>query len=146
MVPNVLDRDHCRRLMDYWQAGQKLQNTVAASDRLSNKESSKTKIRSDVIIPEDTRESQELVDAVNERVAVSSGAACSSATPGPSYVLDAMGVPKDEAAASIRFGLGRSTTEAEVEVAAEAVTEAVQALRARSPLWRRRNQGKPVDW
>ncbi len=68
VVPNVLDRDHCRRLMDYWDAGQKLQNTVAASDRLSNKESSKTKIRSDVIIPEDTRESQELVDAVNRRL------------------------------------------------------------------------------
>lgn len=87
-----------------------------------------------------------LLLAVNERVAVSSGAACSSATPGPSYVLHALGVPKAEAAASIRFGLGRTTTEQDIAIAADVVTDAVNALRANSPLWKRRAQGKTFDW
>ncbi|MEM7135916.1 MAG: cysteine desulfurase family protein [Myxococcota bacterium] len=87
-----------------------------------------------------------LLLAVSEHVAVSSGAACSSATPGPSYVLEAMGVPVDEAAASIRFGLGRSTTEADVARAGDVVVEAVAAMRSRSAAWKRRTAGKPVDW
>jgi cysteine desulfurase len=61
-------------------------------------------------------------------------------------VLDALGVPRDEAGASVRFGLGRTTTEADVDAAGDAVIEAVAALRERSPLWKRRAQGKPVDW
>ena len=81
-----------------------------------------------------------------ERVSVSSGSACSSAEAGPSYVLEAMGVPKDWSAASVRFGLGRHTTAAEVEAVAGAVIETVERLRERSPLWARRQSGKPVDW
>jgi len=81
-----------------------------------------------------------------ERVSVSSGSACSSAEAGPSYVLEAMGVPKDWSAASVRFGLGRHTTAAEVEAVAGAVIETVERLRERSPLWARRASGKPVDW
>jgi cysteine desulfurase len=81
-----------------------------------------------------------------ERVSVSSGSACSSAEVGPSYVLEAMGVPKDWSAASVRFGLGRHTTAAEVESVAGAVIETVERLRERSPLWARRASGKPVDW
>lgn len=68
VLPNVLDRDHCRRLMDFWETGDKLQNTVASSDERTNRPNPKTKIRSDVIIPEDTVESQELVDAINRRL------------------------------------------------------------------------------
>lgn len=79
-------------------------------------------------------------------VSVSSGAACSSAVEGPSYVLEAMGVPKAWSAASVRFGLGRYTTEAEVDSVADAVVETVRQLRERSPLWARRSRGKPVDW
>lgn len=81
-----------------------------------------------------------------EHVAVSSGAACSSAKPGPSYVLEAMGVPKEWAAASIRFGVGRSTTDEEIATVGEVVIETVSRLRASSPLWKRKSQGKPVDW
>lgn len=81
-----------------------------------------------------------------EHLAVSSGAACSSAESGPSYVLEAMGVPKDWAAASIRFGLGRSTTDEEVAAAGDIVIETVNRLRARSPLWKRKSAGKPVQW
>jgi cysteine desulfurase len=79
-------------------------------------------------------------------VSVSSGSACSSAEAGPSYVLEAMGVPKEWSAASVRFGLGRHTTEAEIETVADAVIETVGRLRERSPLWARRAAGKPVDW
>ena len=81
-----------------------------------------------------------------EVASVSSGSACSSAEVGPSYVLEAMGVPKDWGAASIRFGLGRHTTSAEVQAVAHAVIETVDRLRERSPLWARRQSGKPVDW
>jgi len=81
-----------------------------------------------------------------EVVSVSSGSACSSAKLGPSHVLQAMGVPKNLSAASIRFGLGRHTTAAEVETVAGAVIETVTRLRSRSPLWVRRAGGKPIDW
>lgn len=62
-------------------------------------------------------------------VAVSSGAACSSAEPEPSHVLTAMGVPEGLARASLRFGLGRFTTDEEVEFAVGAVAAAVERLR-----------------
>jgi cysteine desulfurase len=81
-----------------------------------------------------------------EVVSVSSGSACSSAEAGPSYVLEAMGVRKDWSAASVRFGLGRHTTAAEVQAVANAVIETVGRLRERSPLWARRASGKQVDW
>jgi cysteine desulfurase len=81
-----------------------------------------------------------------EVVSVSSGSACSSAEPGPSYVLEAMGVPKDWSAASVRFGLGRHTTAGEVEAVGDAVIETVHLLRERSPLWARRSSGRPIDW
>ena len=81
-----------------------------------------------------------------EVVSVSSGAACSAAEAGPSYVLEAMDVPEDWGAASVRFGLGRHTTEAEVERVADAVVDTVMGLRERSPLWAAKQSGKPIDW
>ena len=81
-----------------------------------------------------------------KRVSVSSGAACSSADTGPSYVLAAMGVPGEWSASSIRFGLGRETTERDVARTANAVAELVGELRARSPLWDARQSGKSIDW
>lgn len=67
-------------------------------------------------------------------IAVSSGSACSSATAEPSHVLKAIGLPDPLARASIRFGLGRFTTAAEIDVAIAAVTRAVTALRANAPV------------
>jgi cysteine desulfurase len=69
-------------------------------------------------------------------VAVSSGSACTSASLEPSHVLTAIGVPADLAHASIRFGLGRWTTEEEVDYAAETAAAAVTRLRENSPLAR----------
>jgi cysteine desulfurase len=68
-------------------------------------------------------------------VAVSSGSACTSADPEPSYVLRAMGVADELAHGSIRFGLGRFNTEEEVDHVIASVTRAVTHLRAQSPLY-----------
>jgi cysteine desulfurase len=68
-------------------------------------------------------------------VAVSSGSACTSATPEPSYVLRALGVPDALAHSSLRFGLGRFNTEADVDYVIGRVAEAVSRLRELSPLY-----------
>ena len=69
-------------------------------------------------------------------VAVSSGSACTSASLEPSHVLTAIGVPAELAHASLRFGVGRWTTEEEVDFAAETAVSAVERLREKSPLAR----------
>lgn len=69
-------------------------------------------------------------------LAVSSGSACSSATQEPSYVLRALGRDDELANASLRFSLGRGTSEAEIEQAAEKVIKQVEWLRELSPLWK----------
>ncbi|MBX3413558.1 MAG: aminotransferase class V-fold PLP-dependent enzyme [Pirellulales bacterium] len=64
-----------------------------------------------------------------KRLAVSSGSACTSANPEPSHVLRALGLNDDLTRASLRFGLGRFNTEAEIDAAIEAVAETVHRLR-----------------
>ncbi|MFO0891157.1 MAG: IscS subfamily cysteine desulfurase [Isosphaeraceae bacterium] len=78
-------------------------------------------------------------------IAVSSGAACTSANPEPSHVLLAMGLDEDMARASLRFGLGRFTTAEEVEFSIAAVSEAVVRLRQHSAVWSASHQGQVFD-
>lgn len=72
----------------------------------------------------------EMLMAGMRDLAVSSGAACASAETGPSHVLDAIGLPRELARASIRFGLGRFTTDEEVDFAAARAIAAVRELHA----------------
>ncbi|HJL23407.1 MAG TPA: aminotransferase class V-fold PLP-dependent enzyme, partial [Polyangiaceae bacterium LLY-WYZ-15_(1-7)] len=89
-------------------------------------------------------EGEGLLLRLAKTVAVSSGSACSSAGVEPSFVLRAMGVDPDLASASIRYGLGRGNTEADVDAALEATREAVGALREGSALWRAHLRGETV--
>jgi cysteine desulfurase len=74
---------------------------------------------------------ESLLKAIAADVAVSSGAACATASADPSHVLRAMGLGDEQARASIRFGLGRFTTEQEIDAAAGIVTAAVRHMRRR---------------
>lgn len=82
-------------------------------------------------------------------IALSSGSACTSASLEPSYVLRAIGMEEDLAHSSIRFGLGRFTTEKEVDFTIKQVVEHVTKLRKMSPLWEMFEEGvdiKSIKW
>ncbi|KAK8964463.1 hypothetical protein KSP40_PGU019763 [Platanthera guangdongensis] len=84
-----------------------------------------------------------------KEVAVSSGSACTSASLEPSYVLRALGVDEDMAHTSIRFGIGRFTTEAEIDRSIELVVHQVERLREMSPLYELVKEGidiKTIQW
>ena len=84
-----------------------------------------------------------------KEVAVSSGSACTSASLEPSYVLRALGVDEDMAHTSIRFGIGRFTTEAEIDRAVELTVQQVEKLREMSPLYEMVKEGidiKSIQW
>ena len=81
--------------------------------------------------------------------AVSSGSACTSATLEPSYVLRAIGLPDELAHSSIRFSMGRYTTEEDIDNVVAQVRNAVEKLRSLSPLWDMFKDGvdlSKVEW
>ena len=85
----------------------------------------------------------------NQNIAVSSGSACTSASLEPSYVLVAMGLGDDLAHSSIRFSLGRFTTEEDVDMAVKLVADGVNHMRDLSPIWEMYKEGvdlSKIEW
>lgn len=81
--------------------------------------------------------------------AVSSGSACTSASLEPSYVLRALGMTDELAHSSIRFSLGRFTTEEEIDYAIDLIRKSIGRLRELSPLWEMFKQGvdlNSIEW
>ena len=89
-------------------------------------------------------EGESMIMAI-KNLAVSSGSACTSASLEPSYVLRAIGVGEELAHTSIRFGIGRFTTEAEIDEAIRIVTGSIDKLRAMSPLWEMVQEGVDIS-
>jgi len=93
-------------------------------------------------------EGESLLMGIND-IAVSSGSACTSATLEPSYVLKALGAGDELAHSSIRFGLGRFNTQAEVDYVAKKIVDVVRKLRELSPLYEMHKEGvdlSKVKW
>ena len=92
----------------------------------------------------DCVEGESLLMGIN-KIAVSSGSACTSASLEPSYVLRALGVAEETAHTSLRFGIGRFTTSEEIDFTAKSVVHAVKTLRELSPLWEAKMEGQDLD-
>lgn len=93
-------------------------------------------------------EGESLLMALKD-IALSSGSACTSASLEPSYVLRALGAAEDMAHSSLRFGIGRFTTAAEIDYVVQHIVGTVKRLRDMSPLWEMVQEGidiNSIDW
>ena len=93
-------------------------------------------------------EGESMIMAIKD-LAVSSGSACTSSSLEPSYVLHSLGVEDELAHTSIRFGIGRFTTEEEIDFAIDTLNQKIDKLRNLSPLWEMMQEGidiKSIKW
>ena len=90
-------------------------------------------------------EGEGLMMTFNQNIAVSSGSACTSASLEPSYVLIALGLGDDLAHSSIRFSLGRFTTDEEIDIAIDMLKNGVNHMRDLSPIWEMYKEGVDLD-
>jgi len=79
-----------------------------------------------------------------ENIALSSGSACNSASLEPSYVLKALGMGPEMAHTSLRIGIGRFTTESEIDYSCKKIIASVNKLREMSPLWELQQSGVEI--
>ncbi|MDQ6609006.1 MAG: IscS subfamily cysteine desulfurase [Bacteroidota bacterium] len=86
-------------------------------------------------------EGEGLLMGVNKNIALSAGSACTTASLEPSYVLKALGLSDELAHSSLRFGLGRYTTEEQIDYTIDQVSKTVLKLREMSPLWQMYKEG-----
>lgn len=94
-------------------------------------------------------EGEGLMMTFNQNIALSSGSACTSASLEPSYVLKALGLGDDLAHSSLRFSLGRFTTEEEVDETIESIAGGVDHMRSLSPIWEMYKEGidlESIEW
>jgi cysteine desulfurase len=130
------DKDRIARLRD------KLENSLLQVEQSYVNGSREHRLPQTTNISFKYVDAEGLITGVNKNIALSSGSACTSASLEPSYVLKALGLDDALAHSSLRFGLGRFTTEEEVEYAIKELKEAIIRLRGMSPLWEMYKEGK----
>ena len=111
----------------------KLENALLKMDNTSLNGSKQYRLPNVSNISFKDTEAEGLMMGVSKEIAVSSGSACMSASLEPSYVLQALGLPDDMARSSLRFSLGRYTTEEEIDHTIKVLTNSIRQLRQKNP-------------